>query len=116
MTFPLEATVEDVRLNLGPGRRRPERDAGRFRLWRRARWRMRRDTTAPADQYNVFFQLDDGWFSRLERNDNAFGVQPDFVAVPEPGMLALLGAGFIGLLGVGCHNRRRAPPIQPRAF
>jgi len=45
------------------------------------------DTTAPADQYNVFFRLDDGdWMVQSFGADgNAFGVQPDFVGVPEPG-------------------------------
>ena len=64
------------------------------------------DTIAPADQYNVFFQLDDGaWMVQsYGADDNAFGVQPDSVAVPEPGTLALLGTGFLGLLG---RNRRR---------
>jgi hypothetical protein len=68
------------------------------------------DTTAPADQYNVFFQLDDGaWMVQSFGADgNAFGVQPDFVSVPEPGTLALLGTGFVGLLGLGGRNRRRA--------
>jgi hypothetical protein len=67
------------------------------------------DTTAPADQYNVFFQLDDGaWMVQsYGADDNAFGVQPDSVAVPEPGTLALLGSGFLGLLGSCGRNRRR---------
>ena len=68
------------------------------------------DTTAPADQYNVFFQLDDGdWMVQsFGADDNAFGYQPDFVAVPEPGTLALLATGFFGLLGLAGRNRRRA--------
>jgi hypothetical protein len=68
------------------------------------------DTIAPADQYNVFFQLDDGarMVQSFGADDNAFGVQPDSVAVPEPGTLALLGTGLLGLLGSGGRNRRRA--------
>ncbi len=77
------------------------------------------DTTAPADQYNVFFQLDDGaWMVQsYGADDNAFGVQPDSVAVPEPGTLALLGTGFLGLLGSSGRNRRRGrDPARIRAL
>jgi hypothetical protein len=69
------------------------------------------DTIAPADQYNVFFQLDDGdWMVQsYGAQDNAFGLQADSVAaVPEPGTLPLLVTGLAGLLGVAAHKRRGA--------
>jgi hypothetical protein len=76
------------------------------------------DTTAPADQYNVFFQLDDGaWMVQsFGADDNAFGVQPDFVGVPEPGTPALLGTGFVGLLGIAGRNRRRVRARERSGF
>ena len=69
------------------------------------------DTTAPADQYNVFFQLADGdWMVQsFGAGGNAFGYQSDFVAIPEPGTLPLLATGFVGLLGIAARGRRRGP-------
>jgi hypothetical protein len=114
---------------MGRGRRRPERDTGRFGPGPgRDRRHDTGHTTAPADQYNVFFQLDNGdWMVQSFGADtNAFGLQSDFVAVPEPGTLALLGTGFLGLLGVAGRNRRGGrvvrkqskglEPVQPRAL
>ena len=54
------------------------------------------DTTAPADQYNVFFQLSNGnWtVQSFGADDNAFGDQSDSLApVPAPP----LGSGLSGL-------------------
>lgn len=68
------------------------------------------DTTSPADQYNVFFQLADGdWMVQsFGADNNAFGLQADSVApVPEPGTLPLLAIGFVSLLGLGARGRWR---------
>jgi hypothetical protein len=69
------------------------------------------DTTSPADQYNVFFQLADGeWMVQsFGADNNALGLQSDFVAAaPEPGTLPLLATGFVGLFGLAARSRRRA--------
>jgi hypothetical protein len=69
------------------------------------------DTTAPADQYNIFFQLADGdwWVQAFGAANNAFGTQSAFVApVPEPGTLPLLATGHIGVLGYRWRRRKAA--------
>jgi hypothetical protein len=74
------------------------------------------DTTSPADQYNVFFQLADGdWMVQsFGADNNAFGLQADSVApVPEPGTLPLLAIGFVSLLGLGARGRWRGRARTP---
>jgi hypothetical protein len=74
------------------------------------------DTTAPADQYNVFFQLANGdWMVQsFGADNNAFGLQSDSVApVPEPGTLPLLATGFVGLLGLAARSRWRTRARKP---
>ncbi len=68
------------------------------------------DTTSPASQYNVFFQLSDGnWMVQsVGADENAFGDQPDVTApVPEPGSLAVLATGVACLFGYGRRWRKR---------
>jgi len=68
------------------------------------------DTTAPATQCNVFFQLSSGeWMVQsVGAVENAFGDQPDVTApVPEPGTLALLATGVACLLGYGRRWTKR---------
>jgi hypothetical protein len=73
------------------------------------------DTTAPVNQYNVFFQLADGdWMVQsFGADNNAFGLQPDSVVpVPESGTLPL-ATGFVSLLGLAARRRWRMRARKP---